>query len=62
MQENTRIDDGMGELGLGIEGLLRRSARQLIQQAMFPKLGLGIEPVSGMAPGWSATSLWLGCR
>ncbi|MBU2839138.1 IS256 family transposase, partial [Acidithiobacillus thiooxidans] len=34
MQENTRIDDGMGELGLGIEGLLRRSARQLIQQAI----------------------------
>nr|AFG29444.1 transposase [Acidithiobacillus caldus] len=34
MQESTGFDGGMGELGLNIEGLLRRSARQLIQQAI----------------------------
>ena len=34
MKESTGSDEGMGELGLNIEGLLRRSARQLIQQAI----------------------------
>jgi hypothetical protein len=34
VKESTGFDEGMGELGLNIEGLLRRSARQLIQQAI----------------------------
>ncbi|MBE7567997.1 IS256 family transposase, partial [Acidithiobacillus sp. HP-11] len=34
VEKNTVIAGGMGELGLGIEGILRRAARSLIEQAI----------------------------
>lgn len=34
MKESIGLDEGMGGLGLNIKGLLWRSARQLIQQAI----------------------------
>ena len=32
MEKNTVFEGGMGELGLSIEGVLRRAARSLIEQ------------------------------
>ncbi|MBU2855080.1 hypothetical protein [Acidithiobacillus ferriphilus] len=34
MKDSTVFESGMGELGLGIEGVLRRAARSLIEQAI----------------------------
>lgn len=35
MEKNTVFKGGMGELGMGIEGVLRRAARFLIEQAVI---------------------------
>lgn len=43
MEKNTVIAGGMGELGLGIEGILRRAARSLIEQAIEAEVAVLLE-------------------
>lgn len=43
VEKNTVIAGGMGELGLGIEGILRRAARSLIEQAIEAEVAVLLE-------------------
>jgi len=48
MEESTGFEQGLGELGLGIEGVLRRAARSLIQRAIESEVALLLEEYAGV--------------
>ena len=48
MEKNTVFEGGMGELGLGIEGVLRRAARSLIEQAIETEVAVLLEEFSAV--------------
>lgn len=48
MEKNTVFEGGMGELGLGIEGVLRRAARSLIEQAIETEVSVLLEEFSAV--------------
>jgi len=48
MEESTGFEEGMGEMGLGIEGVLRRAARSLIERAIESEAALLLEEYAGV--------------
>ena len=48
MEKNTVFEGGMGELGLGIKGVLRRAARSLIEQAIETEVAVLLEEFSAV--------------
>ncbi len=48
MEESTGFEQGMGELGLGIEGVLRRAARTLIERAIESEAAILLEEYAGV--------------
>ncbi len=48
MKDSTVFESGMGELGLGIEGVLRRAARSLIEQAIETEVSVLLEEFSAV--------------
>ena len=59
MEKNTVFEGGMGELGLGIEGVLRRAARSLIAQAHRDRSGRIAGRVFCCADGQWSSGGWL---
>ena len=48
VKDSTVFESGMGELGLGIEGVLRRAARSLIEQAIETEVSVLLEEFSAV--------------
>jgi len=48
MEESAGFEEGMGEMGLGIEGVLRRAARSLIERALESEAALLLEEYAGV--------------
>jgi hypothetical protein len=47
MEESTGFEQGMGDLGLGIEGVLRRAARSLIERDIESEVATLLEEYAG---------------